>query len=256
MARVRAAAAVGYAGVGLFVGAWARLREDPAELDRLDAALDETGLVIANIDTIAGWAGADIERARRIEALAHEIADRYGCRSVQAIGDPPGPLDVGATARRFAGVCDRAADHGLDVALEWVPQMTNVPTASDARRVVEAADRPNAGFCFDAWHLTRSTNDPGELRSLPGERIVAAQWNDGPIEPEVADYYTDTTTNRRPPGEGQFRLTEMVRVLDEIGCRAPTSLEVHSKELYAAPIDEAARVSADGMRAVRERARG
>jgi hypothetical protein len=42
----------------------------------------------------------------------------------------------------------------------------------------------------------------------------------------------------------------MVRILDDLGSTAPLGLEVCSSTLWAAPVDEAARVSADGMRAV------
>ncbi|MEM9037724.1 MAG: sugar phosphate isomerase/epimerase family protein [Actinomycetota bacterium] len=256
VARIHAAADAGYAGIGLFLGAWAKLRDHDDALDRIDAALDETGMSIVNIETARGWAGGDVEGCRRQADLAFEIADRYGCRYLQVIGDAPGALDVATAAQGFGDLCDRAADHGLLIGLEWVPQMTNVETATQALQVVEAADRANGGFCFDAWHLTRSTNDVEELRALPGERIAAAQWSDGPLVPDVDDYYTDTTSNRVPPGSGEFRLLEMVRVLDEIGSEAPTSIELHSTALYAAPIDAAAQIAADGMRGVLAVARG
>jgi hypothetical protein len=61
VARVHAAAAAGYAAIGLYLGMWATLREQPAELERVDDALAATGLVVANIETLRGWAvpGAD-----------------------------------------------------------------------------------------------------------------------------------------------------------------------------------------------------
>lgn len=249
VAKVRAAAAAGYAAIGLYLGAWAALREDPAELDRVDEALAATGLVVANIETLRGWAvpGED-EACRRQEALAYDMAAHWGCRYVQVIGDASGPLD--RAAEGFGALCDRAADHGLLVGLEWVPSMTNIGDATTAMRIVTEADRVNGGFCVDSWHFTRSTNDLDDLRKLPGDRVFATQWNDGTIVPQRADYLEDCLTNRVPPGRGEFALVDIVRILDSIGSRAPIGVEVCSAELWAGPVDEAARVSADAMREV------
>lgn len=247
--KAHAAAAAGYAAIGLYLGAWAALREQPAELDRVDEALDATGLVVANIETLRGWAVPDDDEAcRRQEALAYDMAAHWGCRYVQVIGDANGPLD--RAAEGFGALCDRAADHGLLVGLEWVPSMTNIADAATAVRIVTDADRANGGFCVDSWHFTRSTNNLDDLRTLPGERVFATQWNDGTIAPQHPDYLQDCLTNRVPPGEGEFALVEIVRILDAIGSVAPIGVEVCSAELWAGPADHAARVSAEAMRRV------
>jgi sugar phosphate isomerase/epimerase len=253
--RIHAAAAAGYAAIGVFLGAWASLRERPDELERVDAALAETGLVVANIETLRGWAvpGAD-DACRKQEVLAYEMAERWGCRYVQVIGDAEGPLD--RAAEGFAALCDRAADHGLKVGLEWVPSMTNIGDAPTALRIVLDADRDNGGLCVDSWHFTRSTNDLDHLKAIPGEKVVATQWNDGTIVAQQDDYYTDCLANRVPPGEGEFALIDIVRILDAAGSTAPIGVEVCSAELWAGPIDRAAAVSADAMRRVLAAARG
>lgn len=253
--RVHAAAAAGYAAIGVFLGSWATLRKDPAALEQVDQALAETGLVVANIETLRGWAvPGDDEALHAQEALAYDMADHWGCRYVQVIGDTTGPLD--RAAEGFAALCDRAADHGLRVGLEWVPSMTNIGDATTALRIVTDADRDNGGFCVDSWHFTRSTNDLDELRRLPGEKVVATQWNDGPIAPQNPDYLEDCLTNRVPPGDGEFALVEIARILDSIGSTAPIGVEVCSADLWAAPVEQAAQVCADGMRRVLAAARG
>lgn len=252
--RVHAAAAAGYAAIGLYLGMWATLREQPAELERVDEALDATGLVVANIETLRGWAvpGAD-DACRAQEVLAYEMAAHWGCRYVQVIGDAEGPLD--RAAEGFAALCDRAGDHGLMVGLEWVPSMTNIEDATTALRIVTDADRANGGLCVDSWHFTRSTANLDDLRAIPGEKVIATQWNDGTVAPQQPDYLTDCLSNRVPPGEGEFALVDIVRILDANGSRAPIGVEVCSADLWAAPVDEAARVSADAMRRVLTAAR-
>lgn len=246
VAKVRAAAAAGYAAIGMFLGQWAALRADPAALDAVDAALDETGLVVANIETLRGWATpAGAETAQRHEQLAFDMADHWGCRYVQVIGDAEGPLDQAAAG--FAALCDRAGEHGLSVGLEWVPSMTNIGDARTALRIVTEADRPNGGLCVDSWHFTRSTNDLDDLRAIPGELVVATQWNDGTVVPAEPDYYTDTLANRVVPGAGEFDLVEILRILDAAGSRAPIGLEVCSSALWDAPVEEAAMAAAAAM---------
>ena len=253
--RIHAAAAAGYAAIGVFLGAWAALREHPDELELVDAALRETGLVVANIETLRGWAvpRAITDAYRQQEALAFAMADHWGCRYVQVIGDANGPLDEAAAG--FAALCDRAADHGLKVGLEWVPSMTNITDAPTALQIVLDADRDNGGLCVDSWHFTRSTNDLDHLRAIPGEKVVATQWNDGTIAPQEPDYYTDCLANRVPPGEGEFDLVEIVRILDAAGSTAPIGVELCSAELWAGPIEHAAQVGADTMRQVLATAR-
>jgi sugar phosphate isomerase/epimerase len=74
--------------------------------------------------------------------------------------------------------------------------------------------------------------------------------NDGTIEPAMDDYYVDCLQSRVPPGEGEFDCVGFVQLLDGMGVRAPIAVEVCSAELWEAPVDEAARRAADGMRAV------
>ena len=254
--RVHAAAAAGFDAIGLFVRRWRAVREDPAHVERLQQALADTGLRIWGMEVAASWTPDPTPSDEQLafEEAAWDLADRFGCVYLQAIGRGVG--DAATAAPGFGALCDRAADHGIDVALEFVPQMTDIQTAADALELVERVDRPNAGFCVDSWHLTRSTNDPADILTLPGERIFCIQLNDGPIVAEEPDYYTDTLANRVAPGQGEFDLVSIIRHLDRAGATCPISLEVPSRELWAMSVTDAAATVHDGMRAVLAEARG
>lgn len=249
--RVAAAGAAGYAGIGLYVEEYARLRYDerrtPADICDV---LERVGVVIADVEVARGWwaeSGSEHEACRRIEALAYEMADEFGVRYLQAIG--PYECSFDQAVEGFAGLCDRAGEHGLLVGIEWLPY-TNIATADDARRIVTVADRPNAGYCADIWHHTRGANDMNMIRALQPERVFAIQINDGLLRPQMADYKSDCLANRLPPGEGEFDCVGFLRALREIGVDAPLSIEVCSTELWQAPAAEAARRSAAGIRRV------
>ncbi|MEC8974600.1 MAG: sugar phosphate isomerase/epimerase family protein [Actinomycetota bacterium] len=250
--RVYAAHKTGYDAIGIHLGAWAYMQEHPEDLERFDQALDETGLPVANIETLRGWAspsGPD-SNCHRMEEDVWNIADKYESRYVQVIGDYTGTIEEAAEG--FGSLCDRAAEHGLLVGLEAVPEMTNIGTLGLAHEIVDRANRSNGGLCFDSWHLTRSTNNPDDLLKIPGDRIFSTQWNDGPLEKVFDDYYTDTLATRLPPGKGEFSLQRMIISIQTIGSSAPIGLEVPSKELWECPITEAAAVSINGMRSLLE----
>jgi sugar phosphate isomerase/epimerase len=248
--RVAAAADAGFAGIGLFALEYERLRDEEGRTaSDIGRQLEDHGLVLAEVETVHGWAstGDAAAECRRREGLAYELADEVGVRYLQAIGSYDGSADEAAEA--FGALCDRAGEHGLLVGVEWLPY-TNIATAADAQRIVEAAGRSNGGYCADIWHHRRGADDESMLRALPGDRVYAVQMNDGSRQPQLEDYKQDCLANRVPPGEGEFDCVGFVRLLAEIGVRAPISLEVCSTELWASPAADAARLAADGMRAV------
>jgi sugar phosphate isomerase/epimerase len=155
--------------------------------------------------------------------LAWELADVVGARYMQVVGPYMQPLD--AAVERFGNVCDRAADFGLKVGLEFLP-FTNVATAEDAMAVVGAADRRNGGVCVDIWHHRRGADDPALIEAIPAEKVMAIQMNDGPMTPQLDDYKDDCLVNRVAPGDGEMHVAEFVAMLLRMGAAAPWSLEV------------------------------
>lgn len=249
--RVAAAADAGFAGIGLYLEEYCRLRdEEGRRAADIRRQLEDHGLVLADIETVRWWCedgGVASAECRRLESLAYEMADEIGARYLQAIG--PYQCTASDATRAFAALCDRAAAHDLLVGIEWLP-FTNIATAADAQVIVEGADRPNAGYCADIWHHKRGANDESMIRALAADRIFAIQMDDGPAKPNLADYKEDCMIFRVPPGEGEFDCVGFVRLLADMGVRAPISLEVCSADLWAAPAAEAARRAADAMRSV------
>jgi sugar phosphate isomerase/epimerase len=248
--RVKAAAAAGYAGIGLFVHAYQRMRDQGRSAANIAATVADHGLVLGEVELVRGfWAteGPVAEQCRELEQLAYELADAAGVRYLQVIG--PYDCSLDQASEGFAGLCDRANEHGLKVGIEWLP-FTNITTAADARAIVESADRPNGGYCADIWHHTRGANDLEMIRALDPDKIFAIQMSDGPMTQQLPDYKEDCLANRVPPGDGEFDCVGFMQTLFEMGVTAPISLEVCSTELWDAPVDEAARLGAEAMRRV------
>jgi sugar phosphate isomerase/epimerase len=249
--RVRAAADAGYAALGFYVGDYQRLRAEGATDADLRAVLVGHGMRVVELEALRGWSarGVAAEDYHRSEQAVFAMNDAVGpAETVQVVGPFEGTLDDAAEA--FAGVCDRAADRGLRAAIEFLPQMTNIPDAATAMEIVGRAGRPNGGLCVDTWHHFRGARDDRMLQVLPPERVFTVQFNDGPHVPDDADYYTDCTRYRRAPGEGEFDLAGFLEVLHAAGIRNPLSVEVLSSDLLQQPPAEVARYLAQSTRAV------
>jgi sugar phosphate isomerase/epimerase len=251
--RIRAAGAAGFAGIGLFAGQFITLREAGFSVAELRDLLDASGVCLAEIEVLAGWGAATpSDGYRDFETVVWELVDAFESRYVQAIGPFEG--SIADAADRFGAVCDRAADHGAVVGLEFLP-FTNIVDAADALAIVEQADRPNGGVCVDIWHHARGANDLELVRAIPPELITGVQMSDGPRRPALADYKDDCLRNRVPPGEGEFGAVDFVRMLIELGVDVPWSLEVCNDDVWGRPGADHVRAAADGMRRVLERAR-
>ena len=261
--RVVAAAEAGFRGISLFLSDYEQAHADGLSDADMRAMLADHGLEVSELDPLMSWLpGAALGSSanqqgeaffRHGESDFHAAAEALGARSINAVlvsdTAPPFP----EIAEAFAGVCDRAAEHGLVVHLEFLP-WTPIRDVQAALEIVEMADRPNGGVMLDSWHHFRSGTGDDALRRVPGARILGVQLNDAPRKPEP-DVIAETTRRRLLPGEGDIDLVELVRILDEVGSRAPIGVEVFSEELFARPAAEVARRAGDAAREVLKRAR-
>jgi sugar phosphate isomerase/epimerase len=251
--RIEAAAAAGFAGIGLYAGQFIRLRERGFTIAELRNLLDAADVCLAEIEVLGGWGSATPTDAYwDFEATVWELVEAFESRYVQAIGPYDGSL--ADAADRFGAVCDRAAERGAVVGLEFLP-FTNIVDAADALAIVERAGRPNGGVCVDIWHHARGANDLDLIRAIPPELVVAVQMSDGPTTPTLADYKDDCLRHRVPPGEGDFGAVEFVRTLIEMGVDVPWSLEVCNDDVWGQSGADHVRHAAEGMRNVLTSAR-
>ena len=246
--RIEAASRAGFPGFGMLLHEYLELTGSGRSDAELRAAVDDHGVALVEIEALLGWGAAEGSPMRRMADehldVACHMAEVFGSRHLQVTGPVEGSdADV---ARAFARVCDRAADVGLRVAIEFLPP-NNVPDARSALAIADAAGRENGGVCVDVWHHFRGARDEAQLRALPAERIVSIQLNDGTLEQEVAgqDYFADCLEHRRPCGEGEFDVAGVLGLLHATGCDAPRSWEVISTELQKlTPREAAARIAA------------
>jgi sugar phosphate isomerase/epimerase len=244
--RVALASSNGFAGIGMWAEQYRLLEAQGDAPGPLRDLLEQHEVCLAEIEVVPGLGadGVGAEAAAATEAVAWRMADEFGCRYLQVIG--PAGTDVAGAADAYGRLCDRAADHGLVVGLEFLP-FTDIVSVDDARRIVETADRANGGICVDIWHHERGANDLAAIASLPGEMITGIQVNDGTRRPALDDYKADCLENRVAPGDGEFDVRGFVDAIRTAGATVPWSLEVCSSDGWANPAAHVARIAA-GMR--------
>jgi sugar phosphate isomerase/epimerase len=240
--RAAAAAEGGFKYLGWLGDAYVAERAAGRSDSDIRAILDHYSVAVAEVEFLWGWAtsvnpGFDW---REQEASLFALADLVGARHLNcgdvAVSGSMLPLDD--VAERYAGICDRAAEHGLLAGIEFLP-WSDIPDAATAWEIARRAGRSNGGVLIDTWHYFRGAADPAQLAAIPPEHVILIQLDDaGPAE---GDAMEDTSYRRRPPGEGEFDLVGFLRLLDDCGVTAPISVEVMSAVLAALPPAEAAK---------------
>lgn len=257
-ARVRAAAEAGFWGIGMQVDDYVRTRERGMSDNEMLRVLEGSGMVVDEIEFLIGWS-SDIEAIRvqsqRIEATLFAVADALGVRQLNVgCGEFPHEVaPVDRLAERFTALCERAAAHDLTVAIEFLP-WSGVPDVTTAWDVVRQSGAPNGGVLLDTWHFFRGSPDFDALRSIPPDRIVGVQLNDGPAQP-VGEIRDETRHRRQLPGLGGFDLARVIRELEAMGVSAPWAIEVMSDELATKDLRTACRRAFDSTSSVLAKAR-
>jgi sugar phosphate isomerase/epimerase len=258
--RVAAANAGGFGAISLWGRDYADAHAEGLRDEDIRLILADHGVSVAELDPAWWWppGAADVHvpaefDASRIfafgEAELFAVADAVGARSLNAVDVFGGDWTLEQAADAFAGLCRRAAEHGLLVHLEFLP-WSNIPDLATAWGVVRDADQPNGGLTVDAWHYFRSGSDStGLLRTIPGGRILGLQLCDAPATPE-ADFLHATLHERLLPGQGELDLAALVADLHATATDAPFGVEVFSDSLAALPSEEAGRQAGAALRQV------
>jgi sugar phosphate isomerase/epimerase len=257
--RLSAASEAGFAGVSLWGRDYAAARGEGLSDADLRTMLADHGLAVGEVDPAWWWppGAAGVALAPEIdtedvfcfgepELLA--VADAVGARSINAVDVFGTCRDLDELTAAFAGLCRRAAEHGLLVHLEWL-SWSKIPDLATALHIVQSAGEPNGGLNIDAWHFVRTGSSLDELRAVPGPLIKGIQLCDGSAEPE-ANLIEETLHRRALPGQGAFDLAGLVGALADTGTEAPIGVEVFSDALHALPAGEAARRAADTTRRI------
>lgn len=246
--RFPAATAGGYDTTSLSPLDVARAAEGGVSAASIRAEAADRGLELI-MDPVMGWHPTLEPSTSRFARFSPDETLRtcgsLGVVSMTAIASSTSAASVDELVECFATLCDRAADIGALVHLEFIP-MSAIPDLRTAWRIVSDADRPNGGILFDTWHFFRGAADFELLEAVPGERILAVQVDDA--NAEVRGSLWDDTQHRLLPGDGCFDLARVLRTLARTGGLRRVGPEIISPETEAMPAMDAAVVAGERVR--------
>lgn len=184
--------------------------------------MDATGVGILQIELVS--------LAREVEIGSYqpvlEGGAALGAERVVACGDD----EDGVVVERLAELCDRAAELGMSVDVEFMP-FRSLATLHQALAVVAGAGRDNAHVMVDTLHLFRSGGSVAEVAAAPRSRIGVCQLCDAPLVGPRHDLLAaEAREHRLLPGDGQLPLSDLLGVLPD---GVPLAVEVPNHTLFA-----------------------
>jgi len=217
----------------------AKLDIDPARARDQLACLTSQGPRITSVQPRLHSLFSDLPRpepsrpAERMKRYRTTI-DQFGriapgTTLVTITGAAPGgnyhdAFDIAVAEYRL--LADYAADQGVRIALEPLnPILMNVDTficsLADARRIVDAVDRPAFGLFVDVWHIFQDSAAVDQIHAC-GDRIFGVHINDWQTPRHFGD--------RAIPGKGVIPLRELIRAIKKSGYSGAYTLEIFSVE--------------------------
>ena len=216
----------------------------PRDARELSRRLDGAAISVASIEFFPLEERPPFELYLRGIELGAAIGGR---RIVTHVFD----FDRARAMDNFCKLCGMAAEHGLEVGLEFMalsPAMNSLGKAID---FVANSGRRNAAVAIDILHLMRSGGTVAEVETLSADQISYVQICDGPSTMPVEFQLPEAAGERMIPGQGEFPLVKFVGALPvgvamdvEVPLKAMTESGVAGLERAKLAVDATRRILA------------
>ncbi len=160
-----------------------------------------------------------------------DLCQQFGIPTLVLVADfaqSPDGESLGRAVISLAQAAQWAAGFGVRLALEFRGTDAFCSCLDTALTLVEECREPNAGVCFDAFHYYKGPSKPEDLDRLTTANLFHVQVCDVAGVPR--ELMTDS--DRVMPGDGDFRLDDLVKRLMEIGYTGGVSLELLNPVLW------------------------
>ncbi len=246
---LHAYAEAGFESVEVWLGKLETLLEQGGSLDRVQNLMHQVGIraVAACAQGNCLLSEGDQRRAALKELERRLLFTRaLGADVLVVYSESPDCLEEGvwqSIPQRLAEVADLAADHGVTIALEFIKGSRLIGSLATAERMVRAAARPNLGIAFDTFHFYAGVSKMADLERLEVRNLALVHVNDVADSPREG--WTDA--DRILPGAGVLPLAEMLGLIHGKGYEGHASLELFSRDLWAADPFAVARDAHEAM---------
>jgi sugar phosphate isomerase/epimerase len=173
--------------------------------DECGDLLAETGVRVHSLELIDLTTPEDMLAA--LPAL--RLGARLGGKSVVAmnLANPDRPQVIAA----LCSLVEIAADNGLAVNIEPMP-VAQTRTLADASDLIADAG-VDAGIVFDTYHFARNGEHLEAIKAIDRSLLRYVQVSDAPASVPAEKWGMEAAMERLHPGEGDFAILEMLRLL-------------------------------------------
>ena len=255
--QLRAAATAGFDRLPVGPLTWKALQAEGFSAGDVRRMAGDEGVALGHYDGFAMWAPYDFspytpDAARAVFDVSQDdclrICDSLGLPAICTTGlFDAHHAELAQLVDAFGAFCERAAAHGIQVDLEFIP-FWGVPDLAAAWSIVRDAGCGNAAVMVDSWHFCRGNPDFDLLEAMPAGSIRTVQLADAAFALEGDDLFEDCLRFRRCPGEGDLPLARFVEVLVRKGGITDVGPEVFADSLDRLAATSAAELVAAGCR--------
>ncbi len=250
--KIRIAGKTGYHGIELWFDEVEQFLAQGGELERITAAIQESGLAIPTMIMLRDWWSATPEEYPAVFETCLErirLAARLGAEYVICPHRELPDYDLGA--QRYRELLEAGIKAGAKPAVEFLGFVEAVTRIEDALQIVEKSGHPQATLVLDPFHVFRGGGSMETIAQLKPAQIAISHFNDAvnniPRE-------TQMDPDRVLPGDGDLDLTHYCRLLKQIGYQSWLSLELFREDLWQKDPLEVAKLGLERMQSIAENA--
>ena len=205
--------------------------------------LHDNGIFRIEVEWLLDWfcSGARREASDQIRALLLDAAEALGASHIK-IGDLGNDCaDIPKLTDEFALLCRQAAERGVLVLFEMLPQQfSRAPSLDDVLAICHGAGANNGGIMLDNLHLQRTATTPQDIvRKISRGIPLGVEINDGYLATPVK--FQDSVVNKRLlPGDGEFDIAAFLQAVWSIGYDGPIGVEVLNEYIRKWSLETAA----------------
>jgi len=256
---VEIAARAGYSGIEPWIDEIQQHVASGGSLQDLGKRLRDLGLTVESAIGFAEWiVEEDARRAKGLEQAKRDmdlVAQIGGTR----IAAPPAGatdqphLDLLKAAERYRALLELGAQRGVTPMVEVWGFSQCLNRLGQAALVAIESAHPNACLLADVYHLYKGGSDITGLKMLHGAMLPVFHMNDYPADPPRAQI---NDSDRVYPGDGIAPLTDLLRLLRDIGFRGALSLELFNPTYWKQDALTVAKTGLEKTRAAVQKALG
>jgi 2-keto-myo-inositol isomerase len=253
-------AKAGYSGIEPWINEIENAVSRGVSLTDLRKRIDDAGLKVESAIGFAKWlVNDDAERAKGLEQLKRDMELVKALGGMYIAAPPSGMqnqdaavVDLVTAGERYRAALEVGEQTGVTPMVEVWGFSKNLSRLGESVGCALESAHPKACVLTDVYHIHKGGSDSRSLRMLSAAALPVMHMNDYPDKPRKDLNDAD----RVYPGDGVAPLTEILRVLRDIGFRGVLSLELFNRSYWQQDAALVARTGLEKMQAAVEKALG